>query len=43
LPYVCNIHMMMLSVSHIFRNLSYNIHVSAVAYMNTWLTNNVIM
>jgi len=29
----CNIHMMMLLVSQIFRNISYNIHISAVAYM----------
>ena len=32
MPSVCNIHMMMSLVSQIFRKLSYNIHVSAIAY-----------
>ena len=32
MPSVCNIHMMMSFVSQIFRNLSYAIHASAVAY-----------
>jgi len=31
-PSVCNIHMVMLLASQIFRNLSYNVHVSAVTY-----------
>ena len=32
-PSVCNIHMMTLLVSQIFRNLSYGMHVSAVVYI----------